>query len=142
MRRTVCLLAAVLLVLPSLGSDAPKEDEGAAVRDDLQGTWQVVGRENDGNDIGPEDSQLTFLPSERYQWDSEKRPGTYRIDASREPAHLDLTRIGRYGPVTQKCIFWRNGDTLRIACRTKEGERPKDFREHKLLVYTYRLVMQ
>jgi hypothetical protein len=42
MRRIVCLLAA-LLVLPSLGSDSPKEYDGTTAWDDgLQGTWEAV----------------------------------------------------------------------------------------------------
>src|SRR5262245_27862133 len=93
MRRTVCLLAIALLVLPSLGSDAPKEYDGTTKRDDVQGTWEFVGFERDGKILPPAFSEW---------WSSRGGPSPAIIEGS-------LSCAGATAP---------NPATLRLISRT------------------------
>ena len=54
------LLVAVLLVLPLLGSDAPKDYDGAAAADGIEGTWVRVAAEWDGRKLDIIAGTLTF----------------------------------------------------------------------------------
>src|SRR5262245_631196 len=91
MRRIACLLAVLLLVLPSLGSDAPKEyDETVAWEDGLQGSWLLVGQEFNGKPVDFVESVQTFRNGKYTTKDKHGSvAGTYTIDASQKPAHLD-----------------------------------------------------
>src|SRR5262249_52284330 len=66
MRRIVCLLAGVLLVVPSLGSDAPKEYDGATERDELEGTWELVGIECRPVQEGPSNQCVVTFRGGRF----------------------------------------------------------------------------
>src|SRR5437868_2823048 len=110
MRRIVCLLVGVLLVVPSLGSDSPKDYDGTTEQDDLQGTWQLVGASlrcvmtNRGGTFSCEYSS------------GEKVGGSYRIDPAHSPPRLDWTPAnGGYRGKRAFMIYQIDGDTLRVA---------------------------
>jgi uncharacterized protein (TIGR03067 family) len=142
-RRIVWLVAGVLLVVPSLGSDAPKDTDGATEADELRGTWQIVAAEFKGIRLTAagvliyRDGKYGPVNS-RGSW-----AGTYTTDASRKPAHLDQTDSqGEDKGRTRKYIYRVNGDTLQIA-NTPDGHvRPKSFDENGICVCTYKRVKQ
>ena len=103
MRRTVCLLAIALLVLPSLGSDAPKEYDGTTKRDDVQGTWEFVGFERDGKILPPAFSEVMIYRGGAYTRIIEEKfvlRGRYRAD----PGHTRMARSSVAGLVLWPCV--------------------------------------
>ena len=146
MRRSVCLLAVVLLVVPLLGSDAPKEYDGATETDELQGTWTVVSGTVVGSGRGrPLDGlALTFSGGQyQFQGDWDER-GAYTVDRSRQPHHLDIAPTGgkkaSWARAASKLIYQLDGDVLRIAFAGNDGARPASFDEVGTVVYTYKRV--
>src|SRR5262249_6151031 len=129
MRRTVCLLAA-LLVLPSLGSDSPKEYDGAMQDDELQGTWQIAGSSRiclqtfRGN---------TWVYTQEGQVVEE---GTFKADQILKLALLDETMVNGQ---KENYIYRIEGDTLWTAFR-RDRERPKSFDEAILVTTEWKRV--
>src|SRR5689334_19381814 len=111
MRRMIWLLAGVLLVVPSLGSDSPKGYDGATIQeDDLQGEWRTVNRDWTADRQSPD---LTFRGGKYVAAvGGFAEVGTYTIDTSRRPAHLNQTTVSRFGPLYRNCIYRIDGDTL------------------------------
>ena len=129
MRRIVCLLAGVLLIVPSLGADTAKECDGATEIDSVEGTW----RANRGQ---PTEYSITYRGG-RYRID-DTHTGRYRIDATRTPPHLDLIPDG--GPDqgrTLPNIFQIDRDTLRLAWRLPPNMavRPRTFDEKGIRLF-------
>src|SRR5581483_6543949 len=80
MRRTVCLLAA-LLVLPALGSDTPKEYDEKITLEELDGVWRATG-------FGQE--EMTCRGGDfAVEVGIDIIRGKYRSDNSCNPRHLD-----------------------------------------------------
>jgi uncharacterized protein (TIGR03067 family) len=132
MRRTVCLLAA-LFVLPSLGSDAPKEYDGATGRDDLQGEWERVSAAPVGGKAVislPGECVETFRDG-RWVYRDKGRvisEGVYRADYTRRPCALDeSTTAEKEAGQTRRFIYRVDGDTLRTAFVPGSREYPKSF---------------
>src|SRR5262245_18294003 len=114
MRRLVCLLAVVLLVVPSLGSDAPRGWDDAVVADELEGTWDEVTAESGGRARPFAPWRLTFHDG-RY---TSALPGnvvhgTYKASSGHRLDWLPLD--GPDPGRAMKLFFWVEGDTLRMA---------------------------
>src|SRR5215471_17779132 len=91
-RRIVSFYAGLLLVVPSLGSDAPKEFGDTAEPDELQGTWALVLQVYDNRQAfapAVEGSVVETFRADRWEKGDPERSVTYRADASLRPAHLD-----------------------------------------------------
>jgi uncharacterized protein (TIGR03067 family) len=144
MRRIVYLLAGGLLVVPSLGSDAPKEFGDAAEPDELQGMWALVLQVYDHRQaIAPavEGSEVETFRAGRWEKDDPERSVTYRADASRLPAHLDAPfPPGHRQQGMMRYIYRRDGDTLRIAFGDDLSIRPRSFDDPGIFVSTYKRV--
>jgi len=142
MRRTLCLLAA-LLALPLLGSDAPKGYDGALAEDRIEGEWLRVSQEVDGKEAGLLlEEKLTFFAGGRFLREMGLHPmtGDYTIDTRSVPPQLDqVVTEGEKKGRTQKSICRLSADTLKIAS-TPDGTRPGSFREKNAVVTTYRRV--
>jgi uncharacterized protein (TIGR03067 family) len=139
MRRIVWVLASVLLVVLSLGSDVPKEYDGATENGNLQGTWQVIAVE---------------LPSQGRHWkagwvqtfrDGKCWPadgiwlsvGTYTTDASHKPARMETTDLeGQDQGRIRKYIYRIDGDSLRIAWEDERETYPETFDGDDVFVIT------
>jgi uncharacterized protein (TIGR03067 family) len=141
MRRTILLLAGVLLSAVALGSDSPKEYDDAMQVDKLEGTWEPVSAANFQVVFTYWNSVTTFGAWRwNYQCGRESYSGTYKIDASHKPAFLDETSLdGSAKGATRLYIYERNGDTLRLGW-SPNGDRPKNFDNVDLPVITYKRV--
>ena len=133
MRRTVCLLVGVLLVVPSLGSDTPKDYDGAAEAADLEGSWQQVGVVWNGRltttEVGP---VWTYRNGRETTHDDGRLVGEcpYTVDASSRPARMDTVETaGKHKGKTWRHIYRVEGDTLRMAHGPPGGERPRSFED-------------
>jgi uncharacterized protein (TIGR03067 family) len=137
-RRIVWLVAVPLLVAPSLGSDAPKDYDGATQADELEGTWRLVAVEYDGGRGIPAVVTITYRGRNFTEVDG--TTGTFTTDVRRKPAHLDSTATtGYWAGRTVKGIYQRDCDTLRIAFHLWGDERPTNFDEKRdLLVQTWK----
>jgi uncharacterized protein (TIGR03067 family) len=136
----VYLLSAVLFVVPLLGSGSPKEYDDRTTVDPLEGTWRLTGSEF--RDTKEKHSQplTTFrngIVTEDY--DFGKYVGTYDVDLTRKPSHLDMTQSKSKA---SKYIYKIDGDTLRIALINGLGEmrRPQDFTDKDVFITIYKRV--
>jgi uncharacterized protein (TIGR03067 family) len=139
MRRAVWLLAGVLLAVTALGSDAPKEYDGATQEPGIEGVWSEVSYEVDGSKepCAVPDVGMVFRRGE-YRWTGPvvNSRGVYRIDTSHTPALVDRTETAEKGDGrTYKGIYRVEGDTLKLAwCRVGD-QRPKGFYSDKQVIF-------
>jgi uncharacterized protein (TIGR03067 family) len=144
MRRIVCFLAGVLLVVPSLGSDALKEYDGATEKDELQGTWRMVKAETNGEPVVAMavGAVFTFRTGKMLAVNHRLSvEDTYITRTDLRPAHLDVIykdSKGRYEKSMH--IYQINGDTLRLAFADGGFRRPKDFDEKDITIFTLKRV--
>ena len=133
MRRTVCLLAA-LLVLPALGSDTPKEYDEKITLDELDGVWRATG-------FGQE--EMTCRGGDfAVEVGIDIIRGKYRSDNSCNPRHLDMIPSNSIAAGhTFNFIYQIDGDTLRIAgFRVRRTERPRGFDDENAFIEIYKRV--
>jgi uncharacterized protein (TIGR03067 family) len=142
MRRIVCLLVGLLLVVPSLGTDAPKEYDGVAEMDDIGGSWLLISEEYEGRKFDAEEGRfgpdgVTYRDGRFTRVDpKEVRTGTYTTDTRHKPARLDMTfDSGR----TVSFIYRRDGDMLLLGLIWKRGAGlPNSFTDKDIHITTYR----
>jgi uncharacterized protein (TIGR03067 family) len=130
------LLLAVLFVVPVCSADSPKEYDDKTEIAGIEGTWRLVDLTVNGQKVDYHEV-ATFRGGTYYgfeQAQSFEKP--YHIDAARTPAHLDYTQNG----TVVKCIYHVHGDTLRIAIRCLDWQRPQDFHNPWLIISTYKRV--
>jgi uncharacterized protein (TIGR03067 family) len=144
MRRSVCLLA-VLLALPSLGSDTPKEYDGAT-EDSIEGTWRLTGFAFEDRKQALDYQSVMTLRGGTYRRDDSDDGtfrGSYRIAHSHQPPHIDwLPSQGHFAGRTLKFIYQLDGDTLMEAGFPDEeyARRPQGFKDKNIEVWTYKRV--
>ena len=143
MRRTILLLAGVLLSAVALGSDSPKEYDDRTEYVGIEGTWRLTRIESNGEkDNSPGNEVITFL-SGTYTNNSggDTRRGTYRADPTRKPPHLNLMpSIGPYKGQTIKKIYQLDGDMLRIGSQMPISQRTQGFNDPSTYVEIYKRV--
>src|SRR5947207_2777300 len=140
MPRLLFLLALhTSLVLPLLGSDSPKGYDDRTEADELQGAWRAVAWESAGVRHADEGAVIHTFRGGRWWTCLVGDPvGAYAADAGHYPARLDKTEFLGDGEVqTWKCIYRREGDTLRIAATSEAGRRPKSFDDKDTFIFTY-----
>ena len=147
MRRIVWLLAGVLLVMLSLGSDSPRGySDGATEADELQGTWQWIGDEFNGRKVETKLREVLTFRNGTYTShysDGDTFRGSYRLDPTRKPPHLDeVPSNGPYQGQTVKYIYHLDCDTLRIAFMAAKDDmrRPQGINDKGVYVETYKRV--
>jgi uncharacterized protein (TIGR03067 family) len=147
MSRLLLPVAALFTVLPSLGTDSPKEYDDATEMRSIEGTWRCVSVKLNGVDVQPlkgDEILLTFRAGsyEEIYLGLRDRWGPCAVDAARWPARLDLT----YSDGPHKGKVWQNiyrldGDTLRIAYTGSPDGRPTSFDSKPgVWVHTYKRV--
>jgi uncharacterized protein (TIGR03067 family) len=141
MRRTICLLACVLLVAPALASDTSERYDGPAESDGIEGTWEIAWAEYDGLKT-PRSGREESFRGGKYTWKDRTDcvQGVYRIDTSRIPHHLDVTPAKGTPFVASKNIYRVEGDTLTVGWNPEDlDKRPADFHDAKYIA-TFRRV--
>ena len=142
MKKWLVSLFAVLTIGLLVVADDKKPDD---VKDKLQGTWYIVSIE-EGSQKVPDDSfkgnTLTFddekfTLQQKVKNQKVKNSGTYKIDATKKPAELDMTFTEGPGKdKVGKWIFQLNGDTLKIGSKENPDDRPKSFNDKETAVIT------
>lgn len=129
----LALLLAIVLVVPLLGFDSPKEYDDRTTADPLEGTWRLTEFAYNGVIFASSDHSVMTCRAGTYVEkfsDGRTNRGSYRIDAAHMPPHLDwLPSSGADQGLTIKSIFNIDGDTLMDAhiCGENEVERPRKF---------------
>jgi uncharacterized protein (TIGR03067 family) len=75
------------------------------------------------------EGQLTFKGNTLH-WKSNKDDdtGTFTIDPTKKPKHIDITAKGLNNGMTVKAIYELNGDQLKICMDPTSQDRPKEFK--------------
>ena len=138
MRRTLCLLTVALLVAPSLGSDAPKDDATART-DELEGTWRLVAYRADPGQPFTQFERFGEITYRGGRWSSHfgfaARAGTYTTDPGRR--HLDATtESGR----ARRHLYRVGIDRLWVATVGGGQVRPESFDQEGVTVSEYERV--
>jgi uncharacterized protein (TIGR03067 family) len=102
---------------PGLSAGAPDKGRGP-----LEGTWVVTSVSWCGKvralPGGGKPIVWSFSGGKYKSWigrEAGPEEGTYRVDPSKSPRHLDLTPARGEVLTTQKCLYALNGDELKIA---------------------------
>jgi uncharacterized protein (TIGR03067 family) len=144
MRRIVCLLAGVLLVVASLGSDSPKEYDGAAEAADLEGSWQQVGAVWNGQlTVTDAGCVRTYRNGRETTHDDGRLVGDcpFTVDTSSRPARMDTVETaGKHKGKTWRHIYRVEGDTLRMTHGGPGEERPRSFENRDTYLGIYKRV--
>ncbi|MCI0455465.1 MAG: TIGR03067 domain-containing protein [Gemmataceae bacterium] len=121
----VLLLLAVGLLGPTAwGQDKDKDkDKDEAIKKDqqnLQGTWKVVAAEAFGKPVPlPAGNLMIRFDGDRFipllNGKEEKEQGTFTLDPTQKPPHLDLSLKGDKGMRTDRAVYSLMGDDLKIA---------------------------
>src|SRR5205085_3230463 len=121
----ICIIAMALCLGGAVADKADADGEGP------QGSWRYVSATEGGKQRAvPDDMRLVMTDD---HWTTSRRGqdpmgGTYIVDDSKRPRHIDLIVEEQPGrPIVQKGIYERDGDTLRIRFAPAGGPRPKDF---------------
>jgi uncharacterized protein (TIGR03067 family) len=126
-----CLLGGLVIGL-LIAADEKKPDD-KVVRDKLKGTWTIVSMELNGQKVPEEQlkgQSLTFEGEKvTIKRKNDAETGTYKIDASQKPGHLDITPSdGPQKDKAMKMIYQLDGDTLKIGgAKNENDDRPKKF---------------
>jgi uncharacterized protein (TIGR03067 family) len=140
--RRLCLPLAALLVLPLLGSDAPRGYDGATEADDIQGTWEFTRYEYGGRAArAPHFRDVTTYRGGTFttaRGDGDTIRGSYRLDPASKPSRLVKCPVvgPQQGRATQ-LIYEVNGDTLRVAELFDADGHPQGFKDRGVVVLVY-----
>jgi len=109
---------------------ADAKEDAAKDKEKLQGTWQVVGGEEQGEKIA--DAKLKMADM-RFIIDGDKirkekgKGGTFKLDPTKKPKEIDLSDDKE----TVKGIYSLDGDTLKFCVASAGNDRPTDFTTKK-----------
>ncbi|HYV36324.1 MAG TPA: TIGR03067 domain-containing protein [Gemmataceae bacterium] len=115
----------------SLGQKEKGDKDG----DLLQGTWEMTSFVNGNGELGTITlgGHLLIVKGDKISFQigvvSDGKEGTYSIDFSKMPRHIDISPKV-LGEVKFQAIYELTGDTLKI-CGTEEGNRPTEFKAPK-----------
>jgi uncharacterized protein (TIGR03067 family) len=139
MKRSLSLSLAILAVIATSAAadkQLPRED----ARKDLaalQGTWNLVAMEAEGDPVPPEDFKgwhAVYEGDALSLWSETevRRRGIVTLDPSRQPRAINTWDLdGPYEDETVKGIYQLNGDSLKL-CFSRPGQaRPEDFTTKK-----------
>jgi len=137
-RRTIMKRYALLVLVAGLLVAA--DDKDNAIKQEtkrLEGTWQVVGGEENGQESAPDaikNLKLTFVftgnkVAVKVDGVAQGEDTTFRLDPSKKPRELDMLVKDR---VVKRCIYSLDGDELKLCFPVKEETaRPSGFRTQK-----------
>jgi uncharacterized protein (TIGR03067 family) len=110
----------------------PKKGTAAGHKGGLQGTWVVVALEVNGQNLGAamKDFKLIISADKTVskKGDQIHEQSTYKVDTTKKPHQIDITPVqGPNKGKKHRCIFLREGNTLKIGIIGEGGKRPRGF---------------
>ncbi|HMP02616.1 MAG TPA: TIGR03067 domain-containing protein [Gemmatales bacterium] len=116
-------MLALLLCLVAVNQEPPKPEADPVAQ--LQGTWRLVQVAYDGKTEKPDFERVFTIQEDRITpSDRVDDVATFKLDATKSPAWIDLTDRG--GRVSQG-IYRLSGRRLELAMEEGEGPRPETF---------------
>jgi uncharacterized protein (TIGR03067 family) len=128
MRLLVVLAAGVLV-----GAAEPAGDAGKKDSEKLQGTWQYVSFESNGEKMAADQLKKMTVTYTGDKWvvregDKVVVAGTQKLDPTKEPHEIDsVVTEGEGKGNTMLGIYELKGDTFRVCFDPEGKDRPKDF---------------
>jgi uncharacterized protein (TIGR03067 family) len=128
-------LLTVAVVGLFLTAAAPKEDDAKKELEKWQGTWTLVGAEEQGQKVT--DDQLKQMPVTLTIKDDkftikigdQTMEGSFTIDPAKKPKTYDAKGTDADGKTHEsKGIYQITGDTLKVCFAAADKERPKEFK--------------
>ncbi len=122
-------MASVVLLPAGFCAGDNKKGDKKDDKDLLQGEWQVVSTELRGKNVEKNKDRKVVVKGDEWAYLGGELKFKFRIDATKKPKQLDLTRSLQFGKKTWAGIYKIEGDTLTF-CRSAEagGERPTEFK--------------
>lgn len=127
------LHALLVLAVGLLVAADAKEDDAKKELKKLEGTWQVVSMEMDGQKQ-PEDEAKQFkivIKGNKYtlkRGDDTVNQGTFTIDATKKPKTIDIKPTeGDNAGQTMLGIYEQDGDTQKTCYAQPDKKRPTKF---------------
>lgn len=139
--RRLSLLFAVLLIVPLLGSNSPKEYDDRTEEVGIEGTWQLLAVERNGEKVNPITWVLALRGGKftRADSDGDKVNGVYRFDTTQKPYHLDLIPEPGTKYVRSAEIAEIHGPTLKTAWTSScWANRPSSLHDKDIYVGTFK----
>ena len=141
MRLPTQFAVAMIALVPNTGCT---ENAVQREHDKLQGTWQVLRQEFDGNDTNTAELRFVITPGKIVARNKNgEHTITYKLDPEAQPKTIELT----FNPDTKRYtlagIYLLDGDTLRICASDMGKPRPTEFTSPKgsrLTLYVLRRV--
>ena len=128
------LLAACMVAVPCAHSDEAKDEAIKKDRQQIQGTWQIVGLEINGNPADPKDLQkMSVVNGSDGTWalysDGEMvTKGTSTIDPTQKPKTLDFTATAGEAQGNRYQGIYELGKSKRRMCFSPPDKpRPAEF---------------
>ena len=144
MRRRTAYVLCALLVVGLLGSGSPKEYDDKTEFAGIEGTWQLIEYEFEGGKWNPDARRVVISHSGSFTFkqNADSWGGTYRIDLTHNPSHLDEIQLLGNSRSETKSIFQINVNILRTAnmLGPTDVQRPKRFNDMGVITWTYKRV--
>ncbi|MDT8389710.1 MAG: hypothetical protein RRC34_04275 [Lentisphaeria bacterium] len=118
MKNTVSFIACFIVMMIPYWASAVEENVTADVEKKLIGTWQGISGHWGKENPPPESRSFTFKKNHQVEFTIDKQTfsGTYRIDTSKSPFHIDFTFSYKGEEVTTQTIFdFPKKDHIRMA---------------------------
>lgn len=130
--RVLVILVVGLLLAADAKEDAAKKKAEAAKKElkKLEGTWQVVSMERDGEKQSEDDAKQfkVIIKGNKYtlkNQDNTVNQGTLTIDATKKPKTIDIKPTeGDNAGQTMLGIYEQKGDTLKTCYAQPDQKRP------------------
>jgi uncharacterized protein (TIGR03067 family) len=117
------LLVGLAAAVGAPGSKDPKPDPPK-----VEGEWVAESYVRGGKEEGALKGRVFRFADGRVEIVGLREELTYATDPKPDPAHIDLTTVGRPKEETIRGIYKRDGDTLVICFpKTGAGDRPAKF---------------
>ncbi len=137
LRSPLCLLALVISITTMAAVASADDAKDEAIKQDRQqikGTWQIVGLEINGTKAKDEDvKKLTVVNGSDGTWTlfsegKEIGRGTSQFDPTQKPKTIDFTQTEGEGKGSHFLGIYQLGDKARKMCFAPPGkQRPGDF---------------
>lgn len=118
MKNTVSFAVCLVVMMIPFWASAVEESVTVPVEKKLIGTWQGISGHWGKENPPPEARSFTFKKNHQVEFTIDKQTfsGTYKIDTSKSPFHIDLSFSYKGEKVTTQTIFdFPKKDQLRIA---------------------------
>lgn len=122
-RQLSCVIVPTILLLVLACSGKHQDEQTQRDRTALQGEWEIVSAESNGEPPPP-----GALQSAKFVFSGNKltlmgKEGTFELDASKNPRQIEFIR----GSIRQIGIYELEGDRLQL-CVGPADDRPKEFK--------------